>query len=279
MPPGPAHSAAQVRLALRDLNAVDLDTGLAAYALALARVAPVVVVAPFFGAGAVPPPARIGMAAVLAAVLFPATLGAGDAGGHGALGGLLPVLLAKEALVGFALGWAASLLFRAAETAGRLVDTVRGSNLAEALAPDLGVRTSALGELYTRLAVVLFFVTGGHRVFLAALGESYRAVPAAALPSAASLGRLGGAAIEVSGRMLVAALGLAAPALAALFLADLALGLIARAAPHVPIHFVALPGRALLGIIAVLLSLGIVAELLVSGGLAGAVAHLLGALM
>ena len=53
-----------------------------------------------------------------------------------------------------------------------------------------------------------------------------------------------------------AGVALAAPVIVALWLTDLALGLIARAAPSVPVYFVGLPLKGLLAIGVVLLGLG-----------------------
>jgi flagellar biosynthetic protein FliR len=55
---------------------------------------------------------------------------------------------------------------------------------------------------------------------------------------------------------------LAAPVIVALWLTDLALGLVARAAPQVPVYFVGLPLKGLLAIGLVLVSLGVLASAL-----------------
>ena len=51
-------------------------------------------------------------------------------------------------------------------------------------------------------------------------------------------------------------MALAAPVVVALWLTDLALGLVARAAPPVPVYFLGLPLKGLLAIGVVLLGLG-----------------------
>jgi flagellar biosynthetic protein FliR len=82
-----------------------------------------------------------------------------------------------------------------------------------------------------------------------------------ALPIAGGLGELPArrAALVVamvSAKLIAAGVALAAPVIVALWLTDLALGLIARAAPAVPVYFVGLPLKGLLAIGVVLLGIG-----------------------
>jgi flagellar biosynthetic protein FliR len=58
-----------------------------------------------------------------------------------------------------------------------------------------------------------------------------------------------------SAKLIEAAIGLAAPAVVALLLADLALGALGRAVPQIPLYFVGMPAKALLGVGAVLAGL------------------------
>jgi len=67
------------------------------------------------------------------------------------------------------------------------------------------------------------------------------------------------------GKMMESALGLAAPVLVAAWLADLVLGMVGRAAPQIPLYFVAMPAKALLGLGLVLVGLGALDAALVAG--------------
>jgi flagellar biosynthetic protein FliR len=77
--------------------------------------------------------------------------------------------------------------------------------------------------------------------------------------------------VAATAKLVESALGLAAPVVVALALADVALGIIARAAPQIPIYFAAMPAKALLGLGATLLGLGAVAAALAAGVRASAV--------
>jgi type III secretion protein SpaR/YscT/HrcT len=238
-----------------------LEHVIVAVGLGAARTVPVAWMVPAFGGPHVPAQIRVGLGLALAVLCLPI------------LGGQVPqagplvwiLLVGREVAVGVTLGFVGSLVFRAAETAGRLTDILRGANLAEALNPVAEERTSPLGDVTLLLTVVIFLEMGGLGHVSAALARSYQAVPLAAAARPAGLGGAAGLAIVTSAQMLEAALGLAAPALVALLLADLALGAVGRAAPQIPLYFVGMPAKALLGVGAVLISLGTLDQALTSG--------------
>ena len=222
--------------------------------LLVARLLPVTFVAPFFGGPLVPAPVKIAVAVALAVLLFPSARA--SLGGPLPEGSLLYVgLLFKELLVGFAIAFVTSLVFRAAEMAGQAVDVLRGANLATALAPELGERVSVFADFWVQTLVVLFLALGGHRVFLVAFAHSYAVLPLAAFPEPAlGLWPATEWILSLTGNLLAVALALAAPALAALFLADVVLGLMARVAPQIQVFFLGMPLKALLAVAMVFLA-------------------------
>jgi flagellar biosynthetic protein FliR len=65
--------------------------------------------------------------------------------------------------------------------------------------------------------------------------------------------------------LIEAAIGLAAPVLVSLLLADLALGALGRAVPQIPLYFVGMPAKALLGVGAMLAGLATLDSALTAG--------------
>jgi flagellar biosynthetic protein FliR len=226
-------------------------------ALGAARLAPVIWLVPALGGTRLPAPVRVGFALALALLAAPALAGGGDAARLGAASAvLLGLLLAREVLVGLCLALVASGLFRAAELAGRLADTLRGANIAEVIAPTSDERASPLAALHLLVATVLFLQLGGLERLLAALMSSYQAVP---LGGGLGPGQARHAALVVaaaSATLIRSGLSLAGPVLVTLWLTDVALGLVARAAPQIPIYFVGLPLKGLLAVGVVLVGLG-----------------------
>jgi flagellar biosynthetic protein FliR len=129
-------------------------------------------------------------------------------------------------------------------------------------APQLTHRTSALAALQTQFVLVVFLSLDGHLLFLRGLADSLQAIPVTVFPAAA--GGFLQSAIElgrVTGRMMAAALQMSAPALLALFLVDLTLGLLQRTARGGHLYEdVSAPLKLMVGIGMVLLGTGLFLE-------------------
>jgi flagellar biosynthetic protein FliR len=248
-----------------------LSGTLLALGLGAARTLPLTWMVGPLGGARLPAPARVGFGLLLAGLAAPALTQAAARAELATAGGvLLGLVLAREVIVGLGLALVTSFAFRAAEMAGRLVDVLRGAALAEVFVPTSEERASPLGALYVLLASLVFLELGGVARTLEALLVSYDAVPLAGGLTASGLRAGAEVVVLASARLLESALGLAAPAIVALWLADLALGMVARVAPAIPVYFVGLPLKGLLAVGVVLLGLGAldhaVAASFVTGG-------------
>jgi flagellar biosynthesis protein FliR len=155
-------------------------------------------------------------------------------------------IVASNLAVGLLLGFLTTVLFNAFFIAGGLVDVVSGLAIGAQFDPLTGVQASVFDRFFDLTAAVLFFVIGGDRVLISGLDASVRAVP------------LGGS-VEISPGLadllaeritllVLAALEVAAPALAALFLTELVLALASRLMPQANIFLVGLPLKQLLAV-------------------------------
>jgi type III secretion protein SpaR/YscT/HrcT len=242
---------------------------LVAGTLGAARLLPVVWLVAPLGGTRLPAPVRVGFAVLLAAVASPLLLAGGDAAALAQASALrLALLMAREVAVGLCLGLVASAVFRAAEVAGRLADTLRGANIAEVLVPTAEERSSPLGALYLLVATVVFFRIGGVPRLVEGLLGSYRALPIGGGFGAGPARHAALVVAAASARLIASGLALAAPVVVAVWLTDLGLGLVARAAPQVPVYFLGLPLKGLLTIGIVLGGLGALVAAL-EGGMAG----------
>ena len=242
------------------LESFDADRLVAVGFLVLARWLPLVMLAPFFAARAMPMTARLGIALVLTAVVYPAANAAAGPLPQTTL--TLSMLLVREALVGALLGLLVAIPLRALEAAGRLMDTARGARMAEVLASPTHARASPLGAFLLLLGVTLFVTVDGHVLVIRAVAESYRTLPVGAALGPEAPARVAALAIHLTARFFTVALGLAAPVLAAAILLDLTLGIAGRVAPQLPLYFLGLPVKALGGVALVLLSLPLLVGLL-----------------
>jgi type III secretion protein T len=140
------------------------------------------------------------------------------------------------------------------------VDTLRGATLAELHVAPIRQRETALGDLLAQWTVALAAWAGADRLLLAALLETYRAVP---VGHAAPPGLLLEAPLEAGTALLTAGICLGAPAAGALLCGDLALAVAARLSPRSSLLDSAPSLRAALGLAAVVVPAGAIGGRLV----------------
>ncbi|MFL6111163.1 MAG: flagellar biosynthetic protein FliR [Catenulispora sp.] len=142
-----------------------------------------------------------------------------------------PAIIASAILqffVGAALGFLTYLFFAALQAAGDLLDVFGGFTLASAYDPLSMNQSSIFGRFYNLVAVTLLFASDGHELVLRGFLQSYRTLPLDVNFSMATFNRL---LTEGVAQMFLAALQIAGPLIAVLFLTDVAFGLLNRVAP------------------------------------------------
>ncbi|MCW2962307.1 MAG: flagellar biosynthetic protein FliR/type secretion protein SpaR/YscT/HrcT [Thermoleophilia bacterium] len=240
------------------------------FLVVLARILGFMIVAPFFGSMNIPMTARVGFSLVLTAATVPfvkhdisASL-ALELKSGGAFDLLL--LLVNQVLIGLMLGFCASFIFYAIESAGRIIDTQRGSNITDIIAPQTGERTSPTGQWLMMVALMILLVSGLHMEMISGLLNTFKI-----FPPTASLGWIGdplqsGAAhpsqesvisafAQMSGDSLLLTLQIAAPAMMTLLLTDVLLGIINRGAPQVNVFALSQVVKGPIGIAAIMVAL------------------------
>jgi flagellar biosynthetic protein FliR len=171
-----------------------------------------------------------------------------------------------QVLVGLGLGFVTMLLFAAIQGAGSLIDMFAGFSIAQVYDPLSQANAAVFGRFYQLLATTLLFALDGHLLLVKGFMTSFEAVPTTGL----QLGDFSRLLTHDLSLFLVAAIEVAAPVLGVLFLAEVALGLLARAAPQMNIMNFAFGFR----IIVALLLVG-VAIPLVGPALSNLIGHVL----
>lgn len=155
----------------------------------------------------------------------------------------LMVGIVEQAMVGVALGFITALLFAAVQAAGSLIDLFGGFSVAFAFDPLSLTGNAIFGRFYNLLASTLLFVTDGHQMVLRGFTRSYQAIPLSGNLSIEALQKI---LTDGLGQMFLAALQIAGPIIAVLFLADIGLGLLSRVAPALNVFGLGFPAKILL---------------------------------
>ncbi|MDN5344689.1 MAG: flagellar biosynthesis protein FliR [Clostridia bacterium] len=221
--------------------------------LVLVRTTAFFVTAPFFGIRGVPPLVKVGLGLLVATLIFP-VLPAGQPAF--ASGPAYALAALNEALAGLALGYLASLIFSAIQVAGQLLDIHMGLAMASLFDPQNAATTTIMGQFFAILGLLLFFQLDGHHTLLLALQESFRLLP---LGGVSFAGSLTWGVVKLFSGMFSLALRIAAPVIAVLLIADLALSLIARTVPQLNVFILGFPLKIGLGLVVLIAILPLLA--------------------
>ena len=194
----------------------------AAALFVFARCAGFVFRAPGFSHPSVPPMVRAGLALAVAIVLLPAVHAA-----HAPTGAAFAAAIAAEFGVGAAIGFAASVLYDGAYAGGRALDDyvgIRGS------VPNAQIFAGAgFGRIWSLVFTAGFFLLGGYRIVILALSRSFASVPPGTALAPHTLYEY---ALALPASIIEAALLVAGPAIALVFVAQFALGALTRVIPR-----------------------------------------------
>jgi flagellar biosynthetic protein FliR len=211
------------------------------FLLALARASAWTVITPPFRTLAIPVRVRIALAVALSLAIAPQL--APDVADFSAT--TLVTSVVAQVAVGLALGFVVMLLLAAVQAAGHIIDVLAGFGLASIYDPMSGAASSPFGRLYELLATVLLFAVDGHIVLVRGFLRSFEAIPATSL----DLGAFAELLTEGLTGMFVVAVQIALPIAAALFVADIALGLLGRAAPRINVLILGLGAKTLVALL------------------------------
>jgi flagellar biosynthetic protein FliR len=226
---------------------------LALAGLLATRIGGALLIAPVFSAQPVPRMLRATLLALLTMTALPALMAAGATPPV-----LSPATFLAEMLIGIAIGMGAAVFVGAAEVAGDLIGVQSGLSGAATLDPFTQAHTTALADFMKMLVVVLILSLDGHILILEALTASTQLIPVGA-GIAAEQGL--GALVATGGRLFSIGLQIAAPVTAAVFVSNLAMGVLARIAPQLQVFMLAYPLQIMIGLFTLAMALPLIATL------------------
>lgn len=203
---------------------------------------------PLFSGAAVPVRVRLMLALAVTWVILPLAPST-----QMSLLGPQGILVAGEQiLLGIAMGMVLQIIFQATLMAGQMIATTMGLGFAVTVDPVNGVSEVVLGQYFQLVASLLFLAMDGHLAVIRVVAESFQALPV-------GLGNLPVGSLETllrwSAHLFSGGVQLALPALAALMMVNLILGVTTRAAPALNLFAVGFPVSLSVGLLAVIWTL------------------------
>lgn len=164
----------------------------------------------------------------------------------------IAALALREVVIGLTIGFVVTLVFSALHIAGDIVDTHVGFSFASIVDPVYGSQTALAARLHQMIASVLFFVMNCHHVLIRGLSDSFRIAPIGVFSLNPSVS---GGVMDLFVSMLLIALRVSVPVVAAVALADVALAVTSKAVPQMNVLMVGFPLKLGVGLVGMIVAL------------------------
>lgn len=245
-------------------NSPQTLTLFATWLLIYVRVLGFFVQAPIWGSHHVSKPVLAGFGAMLALTMYPnvtiprqlwvlgAELNASN------ITTLVPYL-AGSFVTGLVLGYISFLIMAALQYGAELLDVQMGLSVAASFDPGQG-SVNMIRRFMFYLAMIIYLLMNGHYMALMALKKSFDVVPLGGVNVRHGLIMF---LMERTGDIFVLGLQIASPIVAALFITQVALGLLARVAPQMNVFMLSFPLNIMIGLTLLAASLVMLRERLV----------------
>ena len=219
----------------------DWTAFLSAMVLVLVRVSGMVAFAPFFASTALPVRAKAVFAGAVGFLLAPLVAGLTQAQAPLSYAALL-----GELAVGLTYGLSLALLNEMLLFAGQIAGVQFSFSLVNLLDPASAIQTPLLGDAFQLLGTLVLISAGLDRILLASMVRSFHAAPlgAAGMAPASAL-----AIVRTAGGVFFAAVELAAPVLAATLMVEIAVALLGKLSPQLPVMSLTVPLKTLTGFV------------------------------
>ena len=224
------------------------------FILIVCRVSPLMIIAPFWGSPLVPGQVRIYLALMVSALLMPVVRAPLPPDVATSLITLL-FSISSEMLLGFLFAYLTILMFAAIQMAGQLVDIQVGFGIANVYDPLSGSQVTLIGQVLYMAAIFVFILLDGHHMMMKGLADSFVVAPPGHPFS--GMGPIQMLVERGGSLMFILAAQVAAPAMTALFLVNIAMGLVSRVLPQINIFLVGLPLNVGIGLLVLAASMSI----------------------
>jgi flagellar biosynthetic protein FliR len=217
------------------VTSAQLNAWLAMLMFPLARVLGLFAIAPIFGGTGVPRRIRLVVGLAVTFALIPG-LPPVPAISPGSWIGVL--IVAQQMMIGILMGLTLRIAFAAVDVAGEMIGLQMGLSFAVFYDPQSSGQTPVLSEFLGLLTTLIFLAMNGHLLTISVLAESFHLLPIGTTPMSAP-----GLAAAVSWAAVLFSAGvlLALPVVAALLIANIAMGVLSRVAPQLNLFAVGFP--------------------------------------
>ena len=212
--------------------------------LGFTRASGMMMTAPIFQSRNIPPQIRVVLALGLALVVAPFIIGDMDLTQF--TFGMAFYTLLQEILTGLIMGFMVNLTMHAIQIAGYFFDVQMGFGMVNVLDPTTGAQMPIMGQLNYIMAALIFLAINGHHTVIASFIQSYQVVkPGMFLIKKEAVGVF----TMAFSKMFYLGFKIGVPIIGTIFLADVAMGIIAKLIPQINMFILGYPVKIILGLI------------------------------
>ena len=213
--------------------------------------------APLLSKYPIPTQVKVWLAATIAFILFPIVQANTNFIAPNSVP-VLTVILFKEFMIGYAIGFCANILFIGIEMGVNTFTIQMGLSADQAFNPTSGGNSPVITQALTYMASMLFIVLGAHQWLFAAIYNSFKSMPVGFAFSFSPT--LVDQIVIITGQIFSVGLAIALPIFGILFITDVLLGFTSKMMPQMNIFMVSLPLKIYLGLLLSLMFMRPMAE-------------------
>lgn len=222
------------------------------FILILVRATSLFIISPVFGRKNMPAMLKIGFGVIIAFIILPTI----DITSIQKYDSVLQysLVVVNEFLIGLVLGFISYMSFTALYIAGEIIDTQIGFGMVNVIDPQSNIQMPVMANFLNIFAMLIFLLLDGHHVIISAIFYSYKVLPIGVM-SVNSL--VVNDFVKIFADMFIIGFKIAAPVTAAILIADLVLGILARTVPQMHVFEVGMPLKIVIGLGAVMVMIPI----------------------
>jgi len=214
------------------------------FVVVFTRLGGLMTTAPLISSYPIPAQIKVWFIAMIAFIMFPMVLAK--------VGFQIPtnipaltLILLKEFIIGYIIGFIAHIVFYGVEIAADLISMQMGLTAAQAMNPMTGDTSSILTQAYTIVASMIFIGIDGYSWMFSALFKTFTILP----PGYGFFvtGQFTHNVITLTSQIFSVGVGLALPIFSVLLITDVLLGFVAKMMPKMNIFMVSMPVKIFLG--------------------------------
>ena len=209
------------------------------------RVAGIMFTAPVFGSLSVPVMVKAGLSLLITVIVVPHVRS--DMVFQPEILSLSLILI-RELMIGFLIGFFARLIFSAVQLGGQLVGMQMGLGIVSVMDPQTQQQVSIIAQFMYLVAILLFLTFDGHLWFIKGVFTSFDAIEIGAFYVSEGVMKL---TIKMIGDMFILGLKIAAPIISLILCFDTLLGIFARTVPQMNVLILGFPLKIAVGLLGI----------------------------